>query len=141
MMSKKAKYAINAMVFLAKKYGEGATVIQEVAESQNIPRKFLEAILLELKIAGLLGSKKGKGGGYYLLKPPEEVNMADIMRLMDGPIALLPCVSYKYYEKCDECHDENICSIRKTFFEVRNTTVALLKNATLDKILKEDSSQ
>jgi Rrf2 family protein len=109
--------------------------IGEIAEEENIPQKFLEAILLELKNAGLLSSKKGKGGGYYMIKPPADVNMADIMRLMDGPIALLPCVSFKHYERCDECKDENTCSIRQVFFEVRNKTVDMLKEASLDKVI------
>jgi Rrf2 family protein len=135
MMSKKAKYAINAMVHLARKHGDGPITIGEIAEEENIPQKFLEAILLELKNAGLLSSKKGKGGGYYMIKPPADVNMADIMRLMDGPIALLPCVSFKHYERCDECKDENTCSIRQVFFEVRNKTVDMLKEASLDKVI------
>lgn len=137
MMSKKAKYAMNAMVNLAHKYGNGPVVIEAVASEENIPRKFLEAILLDLKKGGLLASKKGKGGGYFLLKAPSEINMADIIRLMDGPIALLPCVSYKHYEKCEECKDETTCTIRRVFFEVRNNSVALLKNATLEKMIKE----
>jgi Rrf2 family protein len=126
---------MNAMVNLARKYGDGPIVIEEIANEENIPRKFLEAILLDLKRGGLLASKKGKGGGYFLLKPPSDINMADIMRLMDGPIALLPCVSYKHYEKCEECNDEITCSIRKVFFEVRNNSVALMKNATLEKMI------
>ena len=137
MMSKKAKYAINAMVHLARKHGDGPITIGEIAEEENIPQKFLEAILLELKNAGLLSSKKGKGGGYYMIKPPADVNMADIMRLMDGPIALLPCVSFKHYERCDECKDENTCSIRQVFFEVRNKTVEMLKEASLDKVINK----
>ena len=100
MLSKKAKYAINALVRLSKDYNNGPILIKEISESENIPRKFLESILLELKNAGILGSKKGKGGGYYLLKNPENVNLAEIIRLFDGALALLPCVTYKYYEKC-----------------------------------------
>ena len=136
MMSKKAKYAINAMVHLARKHGDGPTTISEISDEENIPQKFLEAILLELKNGGLLSSKKGKGGGYYMIKPPQEINMADIMRLMDGPIALLPCVSYKHYERCDECKDETTCGIRRVFFDVRNNTVEMLKDASLDKVIK-----
>ncbi len=135
MMSKKAKYAINAMVHLARKHGQGPITIGVIAQEENIPQKFLEAILLELKNAGLLSSKKGKGGGYYMIKETSEVTMADIMRLMDGPIALLPCVSYKHYERCDECKDENTCSIRRVFFDVRNKTVDMLKEASLDKVI------
>ncbi len=137
-MSKKAKYAINAMVHLARKHGQGPITIGDIAQEENIPQKFLEAILLELKNAGWLGSKKGKGGGYYMIKETCDVNMADIMRLMDGPIALLPCVSYKHYERCEECKDEHTCSIRKVFFEVRNKSVEMLKTATLDKVIQQE---
>ncbi len=136
MISKKTKYAINALVHLAKRKDEGPILISQIAEQENIPRKFLESILLDLKNAGILASKKGKGGGYYLLKPIEEVNMADVMRLFDGPIALLPCVTHKYYERCEECKDEETCGIRLTFLEVRNQTVELLKKATLKEIIR-----
>lgn len=140
MLSKKTKYAINALVFLSKKPLQQPILISEIAESEKIPQKFLEAILLDLKKAGILASKKGKGGGYFLLKSTTEVNMADVMRLFDGPIALLPCVTHKYYQKCDECVDEESCGIRSVFLEVRNQTVDLLKKATLAEIIKRGSS-
>lgn len=139
MISKKTKYALNALVHLAKKYEQGPVLISLISEEENIPQKFLEAILLDLKNSGVLGSKKGKGGGYYLIKRPEEVNVADVMRLFDGPIALLPCVTHKYYEKCDECKDEKTCGIRDVFMAVRNETVEILKNSTLATILKRES--
>lgn len=138
MISKKTKYAINALIHLAKRKDEGPIVISEIAEKEHIPQKFLEAILLDLKKAAILSSKKGKGGGYYLLKDPNEVNLADVMRLLDGPIALLPCVSYLYYERCEECKDEATCGQRDVFLEVRNKTVALLKKATLTEIMKRE---
>lgn len=138
MISRKTKYAINALVNLARKYEQGPVLISDIAEQENIPQKFLEAILLELKKGGILSSKKGKGGGYYLIKSPEEVNMASVMRLLDGPIALLPCVSYKYYERCDECKDEETCGIRDVFLKIRNETVSLLKGATLSEIIKHE---
>lgn len=140
MISKKTKYAINALVYLAKRKNEGPILISEIAEQEKIPRKFLEAILLDLKNAGILASKKGKGGGYYLLKSTKEVNMADVMRLFDGPIALLPCVTHKYYERCEECKDEESCGIRLAFLEVRNQTVELLKKATLEQIIKKEKN-
>lgn len=140
MLSKKAKYAINALVYLAREYGKGPVQIQQIAESEHIPHKFLEAILLEFKKEGMLFSKKGKGGGYYLHRHPDEVNLADVMRLMDGPIALLPCVTYKYYERCEECKDEETCGIRKVFLDVRNETVKMLKKATLSSILSDDET-
>jgi Rrf2 family protein len=138
MISKKTKYAINALLHLAKRKNEGPILISDIATSEKIPRKFLEAILLELKKAAILASKKGKGGGYYLLKDPNQVNLADIMRLFDGPIALLPCVTYLYYERCEECKDEKTCGIRDVFFEVRNKSVEILKAATLSEIIDRE---
>jgi Rrf2 family protein len=139
MISKKTKYAINALVYLAKRREDGPVLISEISDSEHIPQKFLEAILLELKKSGILASKKGKGGGYYLLKTPDQVNLAEIMRLIDGPIALLPCVTHKFYQRCDECKDEETCGIRDIFFEVRNKTVELLKDATLQSIIDRES--
>jgi len=141
MLSKKAKYAMLALVNLAKHQDQGPVLISKIAEEENIPQKFLEAILLDLKKDGTLASKKGKGGGYYLIKSPDEVNMADVMRLFDGAIALLPCVTYKYYERCDECKDEETCGIRDTFMEVRNSTVEILKATTLAEIIRKEKSK
>lgn len=140
MISKKVKYAIIALVKLAREYNKGPILIRDIAESEKIPQKFLEAILNDLKHAGILGSKKGKGGGYYLLKSPDEVNLATVIRLFDGAIALLPCVTYQYYERCEECKDEEICGIRDVFREVRDETVELLKAATLSEIIRRESN-
>ncbi|HXL57912.1 MAG TPA: Rrf2 family transcriptional regulator [Chitinophagaceae bacterium] len=140
MISKKTKYAINALVYLARaNKGNEPIQISKIAESEHIPRKFLEAILLDLRNAGILSSRKGKTGGYYLHKTPEEINVADVMRLFDGPIALLPCVTFMYYERCDECKDEATCGIRSVFMDVRNETVNMLKNATLAEIMRRSS--
>jgi Rrf2 family protein len=138
MLSKKAKYAINALVHLAKRHGEGPVRIGEIAEKEHIPQKFLEAILLELRKGGLLTSRKGRNGGYALLRSPEEINLAQVMRLIDGPIASLPCVSFRYYERCEECKDEQTCGIRKVFFELRNESVRILKNSTLANIIERE---
>jgi len=100
MLSKKNRYAFHALEYLALKQGTGPVLIEEIAREKQIPKKFLESILLELKKAGFLSSKMGKGGGYYLLKSPDEIRFAHIIRLIDGPIALLPCVSLNYHEKC-----------------------------------------
>jgi len=139
MISKKTKYAINALVYLAKEYNNDKrepVQISKIAESENIPRKFLEAILLDMRNAGMLSSRKGKMGGYYLHKSPDEINIAEVMRLFDGAIALLPCVTYRYYERCDECKDEATCGIRDVFADVRNETVRMLKDATLSEIMR-----
>jgi len=136
MLSKKCKYAIHALVYLAERYQKGPVHIQDIADEQRIPKKFLEAILLELRNAQILHSKKGKGGGYYLYKKPEEVNLIEIIRLMDGAIAMLPCVSLNYYEACEECRDEKICGIRDAFIGVRDETLRILAESTLDKLVK-----
>ncbi len=136
MLSKKCKYAIHALVYLAERYQQGPVHIQDIAEAQHIPKKFLEAILLEMRNAKILHSKKGKGGGYYLYKKPEDVNMVEIIRLMDGAISLLPCVSLNYYEPCEECRDEVTCGIRDAFTGVRDETLKLLAKSTLAHIVK-----
>ncbi|NBP70034.1 MAG: Rrf2 family transcriptional regulator [Cytophagia bacterium] len=136
MLSKKCKYAIHALIYLAERFEQGPVHIQEISEKQKIPKKFLEAILLELRNAKILHSKKGKGGGYYLHKKPEEVNMIDIIRHMDGAIAMLSCVSLNYYERCDECQDEVTCGIRDAFVQVRDQTLKVLEKSTLAHILK-----
>ncbi len=140
MLSKKTKYAINALVYLAKKPPKQPVLISEIAEKEHIPKKFLETILLDMRNAGILNSKKGKGGGYYLIKKPEEVNLAEIIRYFDGAIGLLPCVTHKYYEKCDECVDENTCGIRMAFLQIRNETVELLKKDTLQKLIENEKN-
>ncbi|HRJ30292.1 MAG TPA: Rrf2 family transcriptional regulator [Cyclobacteriaceae bacterium] len=137
MLSKKCKYAIHALVHMAKA-PEEKFLIKDIAEACHIPKKFLEAILLDLKRAGILGSKQGKGGGYVLRRKPREVNLAEVVRLFDGAIAAVPCATYKYYESCDECEDEETCSIRFAFLEVRNATVEMLKKDTLDKLVKRE---
>lgn len=138
MLSRKAKYAIHAMLRLAKERDRRAISIGEIAEKERIPHKFLEAILLELKSSGYISSKKGRSGGYYLRKHPDEINLADIHRTIDGAIALLPCVTYDYYERCEECKDEKTCTIRKAIKEVRDETVHILKRYTLTRLLEQE---
>jgi Rrf2 family protein len=94
--------------------------------------------LLDLRKAGYLGSKKGKGGGYYLIKPAEEVNMADVLRLFEGAIALVPCVAHKYYERCEECVDEETCPIREVFRIVREHTVNILKENNFAEVISKE---
>ena len=138
MLSKKTKYAINALVYLAKNNSDNPIPIGQISNDQNIPHKFLEAILLDLKNARILNSKKGKSGGYSLNKLPVEIDMAEIMRLFDGAVALLPCVTYRFYERCEECINEDTCGIREVFLEIRNETVERLKNATLEDIIQRE---
>ena len=141
MLSKKCKYAIHALVYLAERYQQGPVHIQDIAEQQHIPKKFLEAILLELRNAKILHSKKGKGGGYNLYRKPEDVNLMEIMRLMDGAIAMLPCVSLNYYEPCEECRDEKNCGIRDVFIGVRDDTLKILSESTLAQILERQKGE
>lgn len=138
MLSKKTKYAINALVFIAKNKEEQPIPVSKISEEQNIPLKFLESILTELKKANILNSKKGKYGGYSLNGAPDEIHMASVMRLFDGAIALLPCVTYEFYERCEVCVDEETCGIRQIAMEIRNETVKRLKAATLADIIKRE---
>ena len=130
MLSKKSQYAFKALIYLSEQSGKGPVLISEISKKKNIPLKFLENILLELRKAGVLESKKGKGGGYYFAVDPRKVSLAKIMRLIDGPIALLPCVSLNFYEKCKDC-DEKICGLNRMMIEVRDATLRVLENKTL----------
>ncbi len=138
MLSKKSKYAINALVFIAKHLDDQPISVSRIAEEQKIPLKFLESILTELKNARVLNSKKGKYGGYSLNGTPQEIHMARVMRLFDGAIGLLPCVTHEFYERCEECIDEATCGIRQIAMEIRNETVKRLKAATLADIVKRE---
>ncbi|SHM58885.1 transcriptional regulator, BadM/Rrf2 family [Cyclobacterium lianum] len=138
MLSKKTKYAFHALTYLGKNKEQGAILISEISEKHNISHKFLENILLELKKAGFLGSKKGKGGGYYLIKEPKEIPLSRIIRLLDGPIALLPCVSLNYYEPCEECENQEQCGLNKVMIEVRDETLKILEMKTLQDILSNE---
>ena len=120
-----------AMVKLAKEHGRGAILISEIARSENIPQRFLENILLELKNLGFLGSKLGKSGGYYLIRKPEEITLSDIIRHFEGTIAMLSCVSEKSYQPCEFCKDEELCKIRNTFKEVREKTFEIFSRTSL----------
>ncbi len=131
MLSKKTKYGLKALTYIARKNSDHPVLISEIAEKENISQKFLESILLTLKKTGFLGSKKGKGGGYYLIKKPREITMASVMRVLEGPIAMLPCVSLNFYEKCDDCPDEDQCAVHSVMIEVRDNTLKVLENKTL----------
>ena len=138
MLSKKTKYGIKALAFIARQEGNKPVQTAEIARSENISHKFLESILLLLKNSGILGARKGKGGGYYLLKEPVEVKMTQVIRVLEGPIAMLPCVSLNYYEKCDDCPDEKSCSVNALMIQVRDSTLKVLGENTLaDLALKK----
>ncbi|MSR77488.1 MAG: Rrf2 family transcriptional regulator [Candidatus Omnitrophica bacterium] len=137
MISRKTKYALKALVTLAAEYKTRQPVlISELAERDRTPKKFLEQILLELKNKGFLASKKGKGGGYLLAKSPEKISIGSVVRLFEGSVALLPCVSQTAYERCAECIDENACGIRSVMKEVRDETARILDGTSLREVLE-----
>ncbi len=136
MLSKKSQYAFKALMYLAQNTEKGPVLIAEIAKKKKIPLKFLENILLELKKAGVLESKKGKGGGYYFAVPPAQVPIAKVMRLLDGPIALLPCVSLNFYERCKNC-DEKSCGLHDMMVNVRDATLKVLEKKTVADIAKK----
>jgi Rrf2 family protein len=135
MLSNKAKYALRALFALSKKYDQGPVLISDLAAEEGIPKKFLELILLELKNQGILQSKKGKGGGYFLGKNPDSITLGQVIRILDGPLAPLPCVSQIAYRKCEECEDEATCGIRIVMKEVRDATARILDSASLAAVL------
>jgi Rrf2 family protein len=139
MLSRKAQYAFRALTHLVNRYEKGPVLIADIATQKSIPIKFLENILLELKKAGVLDSKKGKGGGYYVKDHPSKTSVAKVIRVVDGPIAMLPCVSLYFYQKCSNC-DEGNCGLHGIMEEVRDATLNILEHKTLQDLAegKED---
>ena len=135
MLSKKTKYGIKALTYIARRTDNEPVQIATIAKSENISQKFLESILLTLRKSGFLGSKKGKGGGYYLLKDPKDIKMASVMRILEGPIAMVPCVSLNFYEKCDDCPDENACAVHNLMIEVRDSALNIFNNKSLSDLI------
>jgi len=130
MLSNKAQYAFRALTYLVDKYEQGPVLISDIARKKKIPLKFLENILLELKKAGILESKKGKGGGYYIRQDPAKTSIAAVVRIVNGPIAMLPCVSLYFYQHCKNCDEKN-CGIHDVMEGVRDATLNILENRTL----------
>ncbi len=129
MISQKAKYALRALVALAR--AEQSLAVAEIAEEQSIPRKFLEQILLDLKHHGLVHSRRGRFGGYALLRPADEITFGQVLRLIDGPIAPLPCLSRIAYRRCEDCKSESECEIRHVFSAVADSVRQVLDQATI----------
>ena len=134
-MYKKTQYAIKALMYLAEHKDDGPVLIADIARKKKIPLKFLENILLELRKAGILESKKGKGGGYFLKIPPSKIALADIIRKVDGPIAMLPCVSLYFYERCKNCDEKN-CGLHDIMILVRDAYLKILENKTVAYLIK-----
>ena len=138
MLSKKTKYAIKALVILGKNKDLPPMQISKIAEEERIPKKFLEQILLDLRNSGYLYSKKGAGGGYSLNKDPKDIFLVDILRITDGPIALVPCVSHKFYHKCDECKQETTCGIRDVFVDLHSAALKILSETSISDIIDRE---
>ncbi len=137
MLSKRSKYALNALVELARADGELLTSAQ-IANLAGVPKKFLEAILVDLRHAGFVSSRKGRYGGHSLRVKPSDVTVADIVRLFDGAIGLVSCVTHNYYQRCDECVSEATCGVRSVFMEVREASVRMLKKASIHDLLRRE---
>ena len=140
MLTKKSKYGLKAVLYLAAATARGPVLVSELSERERIPKKFLESILLELKRSGILQSKKGKGGGYFLSRTANEITVGQIIRVLEGPLALIPCVSQTAYRRCDECIDEATCQIRRAMKEVRDATAKILDNTTISSLNQDQET-
>ncbi len=137
MLSRKTKYGLKALTYLARQERNVPIQISTIASEENISQKFLESILLILKKSGYLGSKKGKGGGYYLLKTAEEVKIDNVYRILEGPISMVPCVSLNFYEKCDDCQDEKNCSVHRLMIQVRDNTLKIFEHTSIADLINK----
>lgn len=138
MISQKAKYALRALVALARAGNDGTMLISEIAEEKKIPKKFLEQILLDLKHHGIVMSKRGKSGGYQLLRDPADITFGEILRIVEGPIAPLPCLSRMAYRRCEDCTDEANCEVRRVFARVVEATRKVLDGTTIADSLNKN---
>ena len=136
-LSKRTQYSLRALYALTRKFGEGPVLITNLAQEETIPKKFLEQILVSLKSAGFVSSKKGKGGGYVLAQPPEKITIGSVIRAIEGPLAPLPCASETRFRKCDECVDIQTCGTRIVMRQVRDAMAAILDETTLAAVCKK----
>lgn len=141
MLSKRSKYAIKAVLALARPRNNEAVRIADLARAEQIPKKFLEGILLTLRNNGLLQSRKGQRGGYLLARPPGDIYVGQIVRLLDGPLAPIPCASETAYVRCADCPDEARCAVRITMRAVRDATAAILDNTSVQQLLRKTDGQ
>ena len=133
MLAQKTRYALRSVLFLAEEDGGASVQLARIAETQRVPPKYLELIMLQLKKAGLVESTRGPRGGYKLARPPAEISFGDVVRVMEGPIALVSCASENFYEPCGDCHDEASCAIRRAFAIVRDQTASFLDGISLEQ--------
>jgi Rrf2 family protein len=136
VLSRRSKYGLKALLTLAREAGRGPVLISDLADRDAIPRKFLEAILLDLKRHGVVESRKGKGGGYFLRRRADDITFGEVIRALEGPLAAVPCVSQMAYSACVECVDEATCGVRLAMKEVRDATAQILDNTTLADVNK-----
>jgi Rrf2 family protein len=141
MLSQKCKYALQALLVLARENSDELLLVSDIAERENLPKKFLEAILLELNRNGLVRSRRGRGGGYALAKPADLITFGQVVRIMDGPLAPLSCVSVNYYRRCDDCKDEQACEIRRVMRRVRDAIATELDGTSLAQALTEGKAR
>jgi Rrf2 family protein len=134
MLTKKAKYGLKAMVYLAGVEPGQTALVADIASNEQIPKKFLDAILSELRNAGFVHSKKGKGGGYMLARPPAEISVGNLVRALDGPLAPIQCASRRLYRKCEDCVDEAQCAVRLVMLEARDAIARVLDNTSLEQM-------
>lgn len=134
MLTKKAKYGLKAMVFLAGVEPGQTALVADIAAANQIPKKFLDAILSELRNAGYVHSKKGKGGGYMLARLPNEISVGNLVRTLDGPLAPIQCASRRLYRRCEDCVDESHCAVRLVMMEARDAIARVLDNTMLDQM-------
>jgi Rrf2 family protein len=137
MLSKKCQYALHALKYIANQPSDSLVTIKEIAEGENIPKKFLEAILADLKLGGILASKQGKFGGYYLNRDPKKISILEVIRKIDGAVAMLPCVSLNFYSSCGRCDNEETCKIKEIFSKVRDETLKVLSKTTVKDLIAQ----
>lgn len=131
MLTQKTRYALRSLLYLVERGTARPIQISEIAETQQVPRKYLELIMLDLKRAGIVHSQRGPGGGYVLARAPGDISFGEVIRVIDGPLAMVPCASLNFYQRCGDCHDEATCAIRRVMARVRSDTARILDGTSL----------
>jgi Rrf2 family protein len=134
VLTRRSKYGLKALLLLAREYDRGPTLASEISAREGIPEKFLQGILPDLRRRGIVSARRGQGGGYRLARDPSGVNVGEVIRTLEGPLALTPCVSQTAYHRCEECADERTCGIRLVMKRVRDETARILEGATLASV-------
>lgn len=142
MISLKTKYAIKALIVLAeeRRAGGGSLRIEDIATRSGAPKRFLEHILIEIRKGGIISSRRGREGGYILIRSPDSVSVGELLGMMDGPIAPLPCLSRRAYHRCDDCVDEKTCQVRKVFGDLFSAYLLMVGSLTLADLMRDESA-